>query len=65
MFAKNLVDLEENDKKEQSNDRIVRQFVKEVKKFNENRQASISEAKYSVIERKSTKPRGMYWSELN
>ena len=51
-FKQILVDKSKIDKRDQRNRFIIKKFITEIKRFNDKREKTISEAKYSIVEHK-------------
>ena len=51
--------MQQDDQNELKNEKILKRYVHEIKEFNLTRSQSISEAKYSMLDRKSTKVKGI------
>ena len=52
VFKQVLVDKSKTDKRDQRNTFIIKKFITEIKRFNDKREKTISEARYSIVEHK-------------
>ena len=53
VFVQALVDRDRATKRHGKNSEIIKEFIREIKKFNDKREKTISEARYSIVEHRT------------